>query len=719
MTHRWMTVLAAAVAGVGLAANGRADDGADAPPAEPTSALEDAAEILVTASRTAESPRASPWNASIVGSREIVRDRARRTLPDAIQDLPGVMVQRTSYGQASPFVRGFTGYHTVLLVDGIRLNNSTFRSGPNQYASTIDAFSVDRVEVVRGPSSVLYGSDAVGGVVNSVARGRSEFEPGLHGAARTYGRWSSAEGSWTGRVEVEGNQDDLGVLAGFDAQSFDDLRTGGDHDRQDQTGYRQRAGDLRFDLRESPGATWTLAYQHMDQHEVPRTHRTLDSVPYHDTLEGDEFRRDLSQVRDLVYLRHRRQVDLPFADTIEATVSFHRQDEDQIRVRDSANPLKSDEQGVTVDTWGIQVQGEVRTAIGALTYGIENWSDEVSSYRRDHEDGALVLDQVQGPVADDASYDLFGVYVQDRFDVGTTTVTAGARWTHASADADRVDNPLVSGGDPATPGNVLELDDSWSNLSGSLRAIHPIDERWSVYAGVSQGFRAPNLSDLTRLDDTSGRETPSLDLDSERFVQAEVGVRTGQETWSAGVAFWRTWIRDMIVPSPTGAFVGSTPEVRKDNVGDGWATGIEADLTVRLDEAWTVTLGGTWQDGEVDQILPSGDEVRRPLSRMMPLTGTFTVTYARPGAGWRAWGSGRFADAQDQLSLKDETDLERIPPGGTPGYGVLSLGASWDVCENATLSLVLDNVTDQDYRVHGSGVNEPGRNLVLALDLRF
>lgn len=692
------------------------------PPVERSgSSLDDATEVLVTASRREDEVSSVPWNASVVESEEFVRDRARRTLPDALVDLPGVMVQRTSYGQASPFIRGFTGYHTVMLVDGIRLNNSTFRSGPNQYWSTVDALSVDRLEVVRGPSSVLYGSDAVGGVVNAVTRRRTSFEEGLHGNLRTYARYASAEDSWITRVEAEGNQDDLGVLAGFGYRAYGDLRTGGDHDREEQTGYREQDGDLRLDWREAPGAVWTVAYQYVNQDDVPRTHRTVDSVPFHDTTVGDELRRDLTQTRELAYLRHRRETDLGFADAFEATVSFHRQEEVQVRDRDAVAPTRSDEQGVTVETWGIQLQAEKDTRAGFLTYGVEWWGDDVSSFRRDYEDGVKVLDQVQGPVADDASYGLLGIYLQDEVRLGATTVTGGVRWTHASADADTVDDPTVSGGDPATPGNVISLDDSWNDLSASLRAIHRLDdeERWSVFGGLSQGFRAPNLSDLTRLDDTSGRETPSLDLDPEEFLQGEIGVRARQEHWSAQVAYWHTWIDDLIVPSPTGAFVGSTPEVRKDDVGDGWAEGVEADLSVRVADAWTVSVGGTWQDGEVDQLLPDGTKVRRPLSRMMPLTGTFTVTYEEPGAPWRAWCSGRFADAQDQLSLKDETDTERIPPGGTPGYGVLSLGASWDVSRHATASLVVENLFDQDYRIHGSGVNEPGRNLVLALDLRF
>lgn len=688
----------------------------EGPAPEETSqpALADA--VLVTATRRAEPASAVPWFADAQDHLEFVVRRPRRTLADAIGELPSVMIQRTSYGQASPFVRGFTGYHTVLLVDGIRLNNSTFRSGPNQYFSTIDPLSTERVEVVRGPSSVLYGSDAVGGTLNAVARRRAVFDPGAHADVRVYERWASAERSFTTRAEVEGNLDDLGFLAGFDAKSYEDLMPGGSSHRLGQTGYREKAADFRADFRESPDSTWTAAFQWIEQTDVPRTHTTADSVSFHGTEVGDELRRDLSQERRLFYVRNRRVLESPVSDALEWTLSFHRQDESQARDRDAS---RSDLQGYRVDTWGFQVQAEKDTRFGLLTYGAELWRDDVDSFRRNFEDGVEVLETVQGPVADDAAYSLLGLYAQDAFRVGGADVTAGVRWTRAAADADRVDDPTVPGSDPATPGNVIGVDDSWRNLVGSVRAIRPVAEGWSVFGGLSQGFRAPNLSDLTRLDDTSGVETPSPDLDEETFLQAELGARASQACWSGQVAFWHTWIDDLIVPSPTGRLVGGTPEVRKDNVGDGSAQGVDAEVSVRVLDAWTFSGAATWQRGRVDQIATDGAIVRRPLSRMMPLTLVATAVYEEPGAGWRAWASARFADSQHELSLKDETDSERIPPGGTPGYGVLSFGMSVEVADGATLSLALENALDEEYRVHGSGVNEPGRSLVAALDLRF
>lgn len=682
------------------------------------SALEDASEIVVTATRRAASDFDVPYSTATIGRDGPggIETRLRRTVTDALVDLPSVLVQKTAYGQSSPFLRGFTGYQTVMLVDGIRLNNSTFRSGPNQYWATIDPFSVERIEVVRGAGSVLYGSDAVGGVANAVARRASRFADADGIGGRTFARWSDAESSWTLRGEVEGRQGDVGFLAGSTYRSYGDLEAGSGTRTQPGTGYRDTDGDLRLDWRQNDDVAWAFGVQHVDQDGVPRTHKTVDAVPFRGTTVGTELKRELDQTRDLLYLRWSASTDWPVADRAEVTTSWHEQRERQHRIRDTS---REDFQGTDVATLGVQAQLEKRTDLGDVTYGVEWWRDDVDSFRRDYRDGALDLVRIQGPVADDARYDLVGVFAQDEIAWGATTFTAGARWTYAKLRAGEVDDPTVGGADPATPGNVMRLSDSWSDVVGSLRAVHTFDPDWNVFGGVSQAFRAPNLSDLTMLDDTSGVETPSPGLDSEDYVTYEAGLRGRGERWSGRVAYWTTDIDGMIVPSPTGRLIGGTPEVRKDNVGDGHVHGIEVEARYRLTDDITLDGAFSWMDGEVDQIDPKRGVVREPLSRLMPTTLVGTVTYAPQPGSWSVWGSVRHAEDQDDLSLKDATDTERIPPGGTPGYTVLSLGGRLRLCENADLIVALENVTNRNHRIHGSGVNEPGRNLVLALDVRF
>jgi hemoglobin/transferrin/lactoferrin receptor protein len=320
-------------------------------------------------------------------------------------------------------------------------------------------------------------------------------------------------------------------------------------------------------------------------------------------------------------------------------------------------------------------------------------------------------------VGDDATYDLFGVYLQDHIAMGNWEVIGGVRFTYASADAKRVDNPAVAGSDPTTPGNIIRVKNDWTNLSASLRGIYHVNRRWSVYGGISQAFRTPSLHDLTSLESTSVVETPAPGLEPEEFLSFELGLKTEQQRLRGGLAAWYTVLDNTIVRSPTGVLIGGTPEVRKDNIGDGWVWGVDLDLSWRADRDWTWFGTLSYMDGEVDQLDAGGVLTRRPLSRMKPLSFWTGLRYAPTCSRFWAQADVEHSAREDRLSFRDEGDSRRIPPGGTPAWTRVNLRAGATLSRTMRLSLALENLLDENYRIHGSGQNEPGRSLVFALDV--
>ena len=143
-----------------------------------------------------------PESVSTLEADEFSREALRST-PETLQGVTGVFVQKTNHGGGSPFVRGLTGNQVLLMVDGIRLSNSTFRYGPNQYLNTVAPHSVERVEVVRGSGSTLYGSDAIGGVVNVLSRGPRFAGEDVQASARVLLRGMTAGMDRTVRAEAE------------------------------------------------------------------------------------------------------------------------------------------------------------------------------------------------------------------------------------------------------------------------------------------------------------------------------------------------------------------------------------------------------------------------------------------------------------------------------------------------------------------------------------
>jgi outer membrane cobalamin receptor len=146
-------------------------------------------EITVTSSRKETQVFQVPDAIGVVKSSDIEEKNAR-TLPDALSFESNVHMQKTNHAGGSPFIRGMTGKDVLILIDGVRFNNSTFRYGPNQYLNTIEPSMVDRVEIVRGPGSVMYGSDALGGVINIITK-----KPSVEDNRKVYSSLTSRFGS--------------------------------------------------------------------------------------------------------------------------------------------------------------------------------------------------------------------------------------------------------------------------------------------------------------------------------------------------------------------------------------------------------------------------------------------------------------------------------------------------------------------------------------------
>lgn len=683
-------------------------------------------EIVVTASRSESTVLDAPFTAHVVDGTDFRERRQVRTFADALATTPGVMLQRTGHGQASPFIRGFTGFRTLALIDGVRLNNAVFREGPNQYWSTIDPYTIDRIDVVKGPSSVLYGSDAIGGTVNAITKsprlpaplkrdGKTTTGGGteIHGSAEY--RYSSAEGSHTERAELSlGLTPNFGIIGGLALKNYGDLRGGNVTGRQQKSGYDEIDGDLKLLWKLSDNADLTVALYHFEQNNAPRWHSTIFSQSFDGTATGTDLRRDFDQTRDLAYAKLESRDVVTWLTKATFTLSFQRQSEQQDRIRAGG---RRDVDGFQDDQYGFNVNLESPSAIGKLTYGVEYYRDEIESWgSRWNPDGPLRNIKPRGPVADDASYDLLGVYLQDEIVLGSRfTLTPGVRWTYAHLDAGIVDP------DPADALVIDTFSEDMNAVTFSLRGKYDVSEKWNFFSGLSQGFRAPNVSDYTSFDIArSGElETPTRNLDPEQYLAFEFGTKASiASQFDVYAAYYRTWIDDQIIRFPTGNIVNGDPEVQRANSGDGYIQGVELGASWGFAKGWTASGNFAWSEGEVGQF--SNDSVGVfPVSRIHPLTAQLAVRWESDDARWWAEGSAILARHQDRLSLGDAADTQRIPPGGTHGYAVYHVRAGWKPCENVNIFAACENITDEDYRIHGSGINEAGRNFVLGAKFSF
>jgi hemoglobin/transferrin/lactoferrin receptor protein len=638
-----------------------------------------------------------------------------RSFPEALRDIPGVLTQSTGVAQGSPYIRGFTGFRTLLLIDGIRVNNSVFRDGPNQYAGTIDPLALSAIEVVKGPSSVLYGSDAIGGTMQAITKDPDIWDRPIGG--QFFVRAADAANYVIGRVELGGAiGGDTAWHLGGTIKDFGNAEAGYPSGELPGTGYEQWDGDFKIQHRLDALSTLTFAANRTDIDDAPRTHRTVDAVPFQGSEIGSDLSRDFDQTRTLSYVRLDTAAESNGDWETQSTLSYHRQEELRRRERTGG---RYEEQGFDVGTVGLQFVANRDTSFGSVTLGAEWYRDTVDSFL-DRFGSGSPADAIQGPIADDATYDLGGLFAEAGWDVSaSTTLTAGARATYAAAEANQVRDPVDD--------SQFSLDEDWAALTGSLRFETRLieDERstLALFGGISQGFRAPNLSDLTRFDSARSNEfeIPSPGLDPEDFIAYEIGLKHESRDLSVQVSAFLTEGDDIIQRLPTGQVNGDGDvEITKENVGKSTIGGAELGFAYRFDPEWTVFGNTSFLDGQEETRAGLGDPVIESVpSRLMPFMAQLGFRFVPSETPWAFEARWVHANDADRLSPGDERDDTRIPPGGTPGYDVFDLFASYRFSDAFQMTFGIDNLLDEDYRVHGSGQNQPGRNAVISARWSF
>ncbi len=669
---------------------------------------------MVTASGFREDELRTPYTFQSLDQVDLLQ-AGSRTLPEALRFTPGVMIQKTAHGHGSPFIRGFTGRRNLMMIDGIRLNNSTFRSGPIQYWNTIDSLSIDHLEVVKSQGSVLYGSDAIGGTVNVFTksagfRGEADGSSFHHGSALY--RFESNSLSHTGRLDVNAGEGGVfGLHVGATYRDFGDIRDS-EVGRMPKTGYDEFDYDLRLDVAVSNRATLTLAHQSVKQDDIWRSHRTVFFEPWHGTSLGSpDLARVYDQERTLTYLR---LADQDRAGAVSGYSLFQQADEDFNRTRLSGINTRMELDRTEVDTFGAALGMQSAVGGGTLVYGVDYYRDRVDSSRRDlrtDPSGNVVSDtfNVQGPVGDDATYNLLGLYLQHRLPVSEDLeLTLGGRYTYAAADIGVLDDGA---------GNPISADRSWDKATFQLRATYQLQEHVSLYGGASQAFRAPNVSDLSSLKSSRSDQIAagSLNVDAEDFITYELGARFRSEDLSINTSVFYTDMDGTITTRPIGTVAGTGEVITAPTNGaDGYLWGGEVEGAWQLSESLTTTGFVAFVDGEVDSF-PSNSltPVREPVSRLMPFTSSLALRWQMPRSPW--WLATRVTAVArgGRLSSSDRGDTSRIPPSGTPGYLHVAINGGYQATEQLELFVTVDNVTDIDYRVHGSGLNEPGINAIV------
>lgn len=652
--------------------------------------------MQVTATRDAQRVQDVAPAVTIVGAPEILRENPQ-VLAESLRGQVGTWFQQTTPGQGTPIIRGLKGSQVLHLVDGMRLNNAFFRSAPNQYLALVDPYAAERIEVVRGASPSLYGSDAMGGVVQVLTP-----EPGLAGdrwdaRAEVHGMADTADRARLLRLEGELGRQGLGLMGGVTWQDYGDRRTADGRVRP--TDYDARAADLKFLAGLGERSELMLAVQYANQPETPRIDELVPGFGQDEpSSELFEFRPN----RRLFY--HGRYRWTPAGSWVEQIeIHLARQvirDDRRSRESGAAVTVNEDNKS-TLD--GLTVQLDARPAEALrLTGGLEFYRDTVDSRRVETE--ADVTTTVRSRFPDDSSMDSASVYLAADWQAsGRLTLGAGARYSEFDIELPRA----LDGADVR-----LKPDD----LTGDVHAAWRWTPTVNVLANLGRGFRAPNIFDLGTLGPRPGNRfnVASPGLDPESVISLDLGVKVDRAGWQAELFVFRLEYDDKITSVLTGeTTVDGRDVVTSVNASEADLYGVEAGGRVALSDG--LELYGVLNYTRGEETEPGGND--DPADRVPPVNGKLGLVYTGSG-GLRVEPYVLFADDQGRLSPRDEAD-PRIHPDGTPGWGTLNLDLSWYPVAALELGLRAENLFDKAYREHGSGIDAPGINVAVRANWVF
>jgi len=635
-------------------------------------------EVVVSATRDRVAGSRLPYSVGVYTRRDMQR-QVSRTVPEALSGMAGIHIQKTNHGGGSPFVRGLTGNQTLIMVDGIRLNNSVFRYGPNQYMTLVSPDIVDRIEVVKGSGSVSYGSDALTGVINILTT-PLDFSAKPNWSGRVSGRFTSSGIEASGRPEIRYEGRRFAMVAGASVRQFGDLLGGDTTGFQRPSGYRERSFDIKTLTDLGKGWRMTTSLQFLQQTDVPVYHKyRLENFAVN---ESDPIGRTFG------YIRLEKPMFPGIDGKLTITGALQGMKEGRQSRKNGSSVLRVEEDKVLTRSGSADLSLRF-SSYWSSNSGVEIYADRVNSMREDQRLDLGISTSLRGLYPNDATYLNAAAYSMHHLEFGPLRMEAGARY-----------NLYQSRMTDATLGSVT-LKPHALVFQGGFN--YRLATGLHLFAQASEGFRAPNIDDMGTLGIVDFRyEAPAFDLRPEKSFNMEAGLKIHTSRFAAQASVFRTNLRDLITRIKTTQVISGYDVYRKENVDRGYIQGFEFQSRIepvnglRLTAAAATTYGQSITRNE-------------PLRRMPPFT-------ARLGA---EYGSGKLlgglmfdhANVQRRLEAGDKSD-NRIPKGGTPGFNILNAYGSMEM-KGVTLRAYLNNLFNVDYRTHGSGINGMGRSVSL------
>jgi hemoglobin/transferrin/lactoferrin receptor protein len=709
--------------------------------------------IVVSASKFKQRKKDIPQKIIAVDSDEVIFNNPQ-TSADLLNQTGQVFVQKSQQGGGSPMIRGFSTNRLLLTVDGVRMNNAIFRGGNLQNVISIDPLSVERTEVILGPGSVVYGSDAIGGVMNFYTEETAYSQDSLNFNGRVFARYATANVERTAHATFKLATQRFTSTTTVSANFFDDLKMGSDGpddylrffyaarqgsmdvvlanpdpERQIPSGYDQLNLLQKFGFRSGGDWDFTLGaiysstseYDRYDALSRFRESVDLNGQPILEPRQAEWYY--APQVWLLSYLKASHRGDGKLYNKAIFSQSYQLFKEGR-NTRDfqQLQLFQNDER---VDAFTTSLDFE-RYGDGGNTlfYGAEYVHNLVRS-----EGSVFNVDTRSSSIntsryPDGSTWESLAVYANYQWRASRKlTLQSGMRYNHIWIDS-IFDDMIFD-----LPFEKAHLDTG--ALTGAIGAVYRPADTWELRLNLSTAFRAPNIDDVGKIFEPSPGTVvvPNPELRSEYAYTSEIGIRFNPDRkFNVQLSTYYTYLDDALVIrdySLNGQdylpYQGAMSKVQAiQNEESARVYGIELALEAQLMDRLKVQAHYTTIDGK--QYEQNGDEV--PVRHVAPDFGDLHLLYDGKRIHLDTFvvfngqlDFDQFSPSQQNRPWLYATDVSGNP--FSPRWYTLNLRSMYELTTSLTAVAILENITDQRYRPYSSGLAAAGRNLILAMNYQF
>ena len=684
-------------------------------------------QVTISATRQEQDVSSVPSTVTVHTREELDRNNVN-SIKDLVRYEPGVSVGGT--GQRSGItgynIRGIDGDRVLTQVDGVQVPDGFF-NGP--YAQTnrnyVDPEIVKRVEILRGPASVLYGSNAIGGAVSYYTLDPNDIiKPGQDVGARLKTGYSSADESWLTSGTVAGRTGDFDGLLhlsqrnGHETESYGETGgTGLNRTEANPEDVRTTniLAKLGWDYAEN--GRFGLTYEH---YKDDRDTNQLSAVGgpfnagrgfgFYKARSGNE-----TITRERFGLEHRFGLDSALADNIKWTLNYQIAKTDQSTQEiyaPSRTVLRNRNTTYKDRQWVFDAQADKAFAVAAtdhlVTYGTTFKQDKVTGLRTGDGTclsvggacrviGAPSAADTLTPASDfpDPTINTYSLFAQDQISWNNWTFVPGLRYDYTQLKPQLTERFLATA-DQSGNGEVNDSTKTWHRLSPKFGTTYQFNDHYTWYGQYAEGFRTPSAKALYgRFENTSGgyQVAPNPNLEPEKSKSYETGLRGQFEAGNFDVAVFYNKYRDFINEN---AITPGYDELtfQSNNIKHATIKGVELKGRLNLD-----TFGapdGLYTQGSLSYLYGRNDDSGEPLNSINPLTGVFGLGYDQDKYGaLLSWTLVKRKDRVDSTNFNtpDGTSTQFK----TPGYGVLDLAGFYKVTDDVTVNAGLYNLTNKKY----------------------